>query len=164
MKLAGRLPLLALGALLAIVACGAPPPPPVTPEPSPTPSDEALPPQPPTAVLTFPGGQPTAGDLGTYVYRGAGSDAPWLPGEPLAVPPTGALGQVFLSEALRVTSWSARLGLAGREPRPGELREIGAGEGPIIFELPSGAWTLQVEVSFGDGIGGAAYYWLLGQG
>lgn len=165
MKLARRLPLLALGALLAIVACGAPTPPP-TPEPStsPTTSDEQPLPQPPTAVLNFPGGQPTAADLGTYVYRGTGSDAPWLPGEPIAVPPTGAIGQVFLSEPVRVASWSAWLALTGRKPGPGEPRQIGAGEGPIMFELPSGTWTLQLRVEFADGIGGATYYWQLSQG
>ncbi|MDQ2964359.1 MAG: hypothetical protein M3R57_00700 [Chloroflexota bacterium] len=169
MKLAGRLSLLALGALLATVACGAPIPPtppipPPLPDVSTTPSGEQLPSEPPTAVLNFPGGQPTAGDLGTYVYRGTGSDAPWLPGEPVAVPPAGALAQVFLSEPLRVASWSVWLALAGRKPGPGEPRQIGAGEGPITFELPSGTWTLQLQVEFGDGIGIATYYWLLGQG
>jgi hypothetical protein len=165
------LPLL-LGALLATVACGAPPPvspepPPVSPEPpptSPTPTGEPLPPQPPVAVLNFPGGQPTAGDLGTYSYRGAGSDAPWLPGERVAVPPAGALAQVVLSEPLRVTSWWARVAPAGRAPGIGEEREIATGEGPIVFELPTGAWTLQLSVQFGDGIGEATWYWQLGQG
>jgi hypothetical protein len=157
-----HLPLL-LGALLAITACGAPPPP-VTPEPSPASKGEPIPQQPPVAVLSFPGGQPTAGDLGTYIYRGAGSDAPWLPGEPLAVPPAGALAQVFLSEPLRVTSWRARVAPAGHTPGIGEEREIAMGEGPIVFELPSGAWTLQLSVQFGDGIGEATWYWQLGQG
>jgi hypothetical protein len=156
------LPLL-LGALLAITACSAPSPP-VTPEPSPASTGEPIPQQPPVAVLSFPGGQPTAGDLGTYIYRGAGSDAPWLPGEPLAVPPAGALAQVFLSEPLRVTSWRARVAPAGRAPGIGEEREIDMGEGPIVFELPSGAWTLQLSVQFGDGIGEATWYWQLGQG
>jgi hypothetical protein len=156
-----HLPLL-LGALLAITACGAPPPPATT-EASPA-STEPIPQQPPVAVLSFPGGQPTAGDLGTYIYRGAGSDAPWLPGEPLAVPPTGALAEVFLSEPLRVTSWRARVAPAGRAPGIGEEREIATGEGPIVFELPSGAWTLQLSVQFGDGIGEATWYWQLGQG
>jgi hypothetical protein len=154
------IPLL-LGALLAIAACGAPPP---TPEPSPTSTGEPLAPQPPAAVLSFPGGQPTVGDLGTYVYRDAGSDAPWLPGEPVAVPPAGVLCQVFLSEPLRVTAWRARVAPAGRAPGIGQEREIAAGEGPMIFELPSGAWTLQLSVQFGDGIGDATYYWQLGQG
>lgn len=156
------LPLL-LGALLAITACGAPPPP-VTPVASPTSTGDPIPQQPPVAVLNFPGGQPTAGDLGTYIYRGAGSDAPWLPGERVAVPPAGALGQVFLSEAIRVASWRARVAPAGRAPGIGEEREIATGEGPIVFELPTGAWTLQLSVQFGDGIGEATYYWQLGQG
>jgi hypothetical protein len=34
----------------------------------------------------------------------------------------------------------------------------------MIFELPSGGWTLQLSVQFGDGIGEATYYWQLGQG
>lgn len=163
MKYGALVPLL-LGALLAITACGAPPPPPVTPEPSPTSSGESVTPQPPAAVLNFPGGQPTVGDLGTYVYRGAGSAAPWLPGEPVAVPPAGALCQVFLSEPLRVTSWRARVAPAGRAPGIGQEREIATGEGPMIFELPTGAWTLQLSVQFGDGIGEATWYWQLGQG
>jgi len=158
---------LALGALLAISACGAPAPPatpPATAEATPIPTDEPFPPQPPVAVLTLPGGQPTAGDLGTYIYRGAGSDAPWLPGEPIAVPPTGAIGTVFLSEPLRVTQWWARVAPAGRAPRIGEAREIATGDGAVSFELPTGAWTLEVSLQFGDGVGSAAYYWQLGQG
>jgi hypothetical protein len=151
-----------LGALLAIAACGAPPP--VTPEPFPTLVGDPVAAQPPTAVLTFPGGQPTAGDLGTYIYRGAGSDSPWLPGEPIAVPPTGAVGQVFLSEPLTVASWQVWAFPAGQVPGIGQERQIAAGEGPIVFDLPSGAWTLQLSVQFGDGIGDATWYWLLGQG
>lgn len=157
-----RLVPLALGALLATSACGAPAPP-TTPEPSPTPTGELVPPQPPVAVLSFPGGQPTAGDLGTYVYRGAGSDSPWLPGEPIAVPAAGALGEVFLSEPLRVTTWWARVAPAGRAPRPGEAREIATGDGAIAFELPTGTWTVEVSVQFAEGIGSATYYWQLGQ-
>ena len=167
MRLADRLPLLVLGALLATVACGAPQPP-VTPVPTPTaeaaPPNEPIGPQPPIAVLSFPGGQPTAGDLGTYVYRGTGSDSPWLPGEPVAVPPVGALGEVFLSESLLVTAWSARVSPAGRPPGAGDLREIASGHGRIVFELPTGAWTLQLSAQFGNEIGDATYYWQLGQG
>jgi len=163
MKLLGRVLPVLLGALLAITACGAPPPP-VTPEPSHTARGEPPPTKPPVAVLSFPGGQPTAGALGTYIYRGAGSDAPWLPGEPMAVPPAGALGQVFLSEPLKVASWRARVAPAGRAPGIGEEREIATGEGPIAFELPTGTWTLQLSVQFGDGIGEATWYWRLGQG
>jgi hypothetical protein len=151
-----------LGALLAIAACGAPPP--VIPQPATTPAGEPVAAQPPLAVLTFPGGQPTAGDLGTYIYRGAGSDSPWLPGEPVTVPAAGALGEVFLSEPLTVTGWQARVAPAGQVPRIGEGREIASGEGPMVFELPTGAWTLQLAVQFGDGIGDATWYWLLGQG
>lgn len=161
MRFGERLLPLLLGALLAAVACGAPPP---TPEPAPASTDEARPQQPPVAVLNFPGGQPTAGDLGTYIYRGAGSDSPWLPGEPVAIPPAGALGQVFLSEPLKVTSWRARVAPAGRVPGIGEGREIATGEGSIVLELPTGAWTLQLSIQFGDGIGEATYFWQLGQG
>jgi hypothetical protein len=162
-RLAGQLLLVLLGALLAIAACGAPQPA-LTPRPSPMASGDPPPPQPPIAVLTFPGGQPTAGDLGSYAFRGAGSDSPWLPGEPIAVPPAGALGEVFLSEPLRVASWWARVAPAGRVPGTGEVREIGAGDGAIAFELPAGGWTLQLTVQFGDGIGDATWYWQLGQG
>jgi len=163
-RLVTRLPLVALGALLATVACGAPPP--ITPEPATaTPSTGEPPPPPlPIAVLSFPGGGPVAGDLGSYDYRGTGSSSPWLPGEPISIPPTGSLGEVFLSEPLRVTSWSARVAPAGRMPHAGEPREIGAGEGPIKVELPTGSWTLELNVEFGDGVGSATYYWELGQG
>lgn len=154
-------PVVFLGALLAIAACGAPPP--VTPEPATTPSGEPVAAQPPRAVLAFPGGRPTAGELGTYIYRGAGSDSPWLPGEPVTVPAAGTLGEVFLSEQVPVTGWQARVAPAGQVPRIGEGREIASGEGPMIFELPTGAWTLQLSVQFGDGIGDATWYWLLGQ-
>jgi hypothetical protein len=105
-----------------------------------------------------------AGDLGTYIYRGAGSDSPWLPGAPVAVPPTGALAEVFLSEPLPIASWSARVVPAGRPPGLGEPREIGAGEDRVVFELPTGTWNLQVTIQFGDGIGEATYFWELGQG
>jgi hypothetical protein len=131
---------------------------------SPDATGEPGPPQPPIAVLTFPGGQPVAGDLGTYIYRGAGSDSPWLPGEPVAIPPTGALAEVFLSEPVPIASWSARVAPPGQEPRIGEARQIGTGEGPIAFELPTGAWTLAVTVQFGDGIGEATWFWALSQG
>jgi hypothetical protein len=154
---------LALGALLALSACGAPPSP-SSPQPLPTATGELEAPEPPLAVLTFPGGTPTAGDLGSYVYHGAGSDSPWLPGAPIAVPPAGALGQVFLSEPLRLTSWWARVAPAGRAPRPGEAREIASGDGAISFELSTGTWTLEVSVQFADGVGSATYYWQLGQG
>jgi hypothetical protein len=163
-KLGGLIPPLLVGALLAVTACGAPPPPPLTPEPSPTSTGDPVAAQPPVAVLTYPGGQPTAGDLGTYIYRGAGSDSPWLPGEPVTVPAVGALGEVFLSEPLTVTDWQARVAPAGRVPRIGEGSQIAAGEGSMAFELPTGAWTLQLSVRFGDGIGEATWYWQLGQG
>ncbi len=162
MTFSNRLIPLLLGALLATVACGAPPPP-ATPGPPPAPTDEPLPQQPPVAVLTFQGGQPTAGDLGTYIYRGAGSDSPWLPGEPVAIPPAGAFGEVFLGEPLTVTSWRVRVAPAGRVPGIGEGREIALGEGRIAFELPTGSWTLQLSVQFGDGAGEATWYWQLGQ-
>jgi hypothetical protein len=105
-----------------------------------------------------------AGDLGTYIYRGAGSDSPWLPGEPVAVPASGAIAEVFLSEALPIASWTARVAPTGQEPKIGEPREIAAGEGPIAFELPTGRWTLALAIQFGDGIGEATYFWELGQG
>jgi hypothetical protein len=162
-RIAGPLPLLILGALLAAAACGAPPsttPPPATQEPT----GEPAPPQPPLAVLTFPGGRPVAGELGTYIYRGAGSDSPWLPGEPVAVPPSGAQAEVFLSEAIPIASWTARLGPTGRAPEIGEPRQIATGEDPIVFELPTGAWTLELTVEFADGIGSATYFWALSQG
>jgi hypothetical protein len=162
-NVARRLAVLAIGALLATVACGAPPSKTSPPPASIDATGEPPLPQPPIAVLTFAGGEPVAGDLGTYTYRGTGSEAPWLAGEPVAVPPTGALAQVFLSEPLPIASWWARVAPTGRQPRLGEPREIGTGAGPIAFELPTGAWTLELSVQFGDGIGDATYFWELGQ-
>ena len=60
---------------------------PATSEPSPADGPSATVPgrdSPPEALLAAEGGDPVAGQLGTYVWFESGSDSPWLPGAPLA--------------------------------------------------------------------------------
>ena len=129
--------------------------PPVTVAPSPTvtPADG-----PPGATLTVDGGDPVAGQLGTFVWRESGSDAPWLPGAPIAVGAGEAL-VVSLDPSIAVAEWSARYAPAGSDAADGTA-PAGDGAGPTVVTAPPvGRWTVAVTITFGDDLGEATYYW-----
>jgi hypothetical protein len=165
--------------LLAVTVCGctaaptsttptAPPAAPVTATPSRTiPSSAEA--QPPAAVLAVNGQGSYAAVLGTYVYRGAGSDAPWLPARALrsvAVPAGGRL-VVRLADQRVIGAWSARTAPAGDDQgvtvsglaeQPDENRRSAVIE---LLAPPPGSWVLAVTLDYADGSGSASYFWLV---
>ena len=123
---------------------------------------------PPLALLSVDGGEPMTGALGTYVYEGSGSDAPWLPAaslEPVQVP-AGATLELTLESASAFVSWSAQV--AAAEDVRGESRTgLGQSEGSermksAAFASPeAGQWVLAVRVFYPDDRGDAFLFWLL---
>ena len=113
---------------------------------------------PPLADLAVDGGDPVAGELGTYVWGRGGSDAPWLPGAPIRAA-TGEVLTVSLVPDLRVSGWSALLAPAAGDETG--AAPVGAGAGPLDMTAPaSGSWTLAVTIEFGD-LGTATWFWRL---
>jgi hypothetical protein len=166
-----------LGAALALwvaAGCGAAPPSPIpsnavsSGEPvSPAATTDAS--RPPAAVLSVNGQGRREGELGTYVYRGAGSDSPWLPArslESVAVPAGARLG-VRLADRRLIGAWSARVAAAADEQgvptrpladEPDASRRWAA----LEFTAPGpGSWVLEVSLDYGDGSGSGAYFWLI---
>ena len=142
-------------------ASGTVTPPPASPRPSPTAASV-----PPAAVLTL-GRSRHEGELGTYVYQGAGADAPWLPSRALdRVPAKRGAPMVFSLEQGAVVAWSIRFAPAGDAQgaaarRHGE-RDAGSPARAIrIPSLPAGRWVLEVRVVYADEAGDGAYYWYL---
>jgi hypothetical protein len=146
----------------AVAGCAGAPP---TTDPTPTepvPTVELPGTGPPAAQLLVQGSsEPGAtGQLGTYIWRGEGSDAPWLPGTP-AWASAGAGLVIHLSADEPLDHWTARFRVAG-DHEPGGTRELASGAGPVASGAPTaGAWSLQVLVTFAGGQGEAAYYWRL---
>ena len=115
---------------------------------------------PPDALLAAEGGDPVAGQLGTFVWFQTGSDSPWLPGAPLAVG-AGEPLTVSLAPDDGIRAWAARFVPA---PAGGPDGAVTLGEGPGIprFDAPGpGEWTVEVFVEFAAGAGDARYYWRL---
>ena len=151
-------------AAVAVLGCG----PTVTPpEPtSPAPSTTPIPPSPtlagrdapPDAFLAAEGGEPVTGQLGTYVWFGTGSDAPWLTGAPLTVGSGEPLSLKVEPEG-RIAAWEVR-DLPAGAGGPEEARTIAKGTGTPAFEAPgSGTWTVEVTLEFAGGAGRATYFW-----
>lgn len=139
-------------------ATPAPPSPPATPTP-PSPSLAGRD-APPDAVLAAEGGDPVIGQLGTYVWFGTGSDAPWLTGALLAVGSGESLRLNVVPEG-RIATWEVR-GLPAAAHGPEEARTIAKGHGTPAFEAPGpGTWTVEVTLEFAGGAGRAAYFWRL---
>jgi hypothetical protein len=116
--------------------------------------------QPPTALLA-PADRTSprvVGQLGGYTWRGVGSDAPWLPGSPLAVR-AGAPLTLVLEPGLPIESWHALVTM--QDDRLGEhATAAGEGTGTVgLAGLPPGRWILAIQVVFEGGAGDAAYYW-----
>ena len=116
---------------------------------------------PPEATVAVDGGDPVTGQLGTYVWGESGSDAPWLPGTPIAVG-AGETLVVALAPPVTVSDWSARYGPAEADGPDGAV-PLAAGTGPPAFTAPPvGRWTVAVTIRFADGLGEATYSWAVG--
>ena len=113
---------------------------------------------PPAALLAAEGGDPVAGQLGTYTWKETGSDAPWLPGAPIAIG-MGEPLSVGVAGGLPVGPWVARARPSGTSL---PARPLGDGSDIIAFGAPdAGVWSLAVEIHFADGSGVATYFWEL---
>jgi hypothetical protein len=136
-----------------------------TPSPSPALAASLPPatnPQPPDALISIGGAGPIAGALGTYTWLGTGSDAPWLRGTPVKLPPGGA-ATVSLQPPAATASWSVR------KAKPGDTdgstaRQIASGTGAVEFTVPSDAGTILLTVDFAANAGTANYFWALSPG
>ena len=116
--------------------------------------------EPPAATLAVEGGDPVAGQLGSFTWNEGGSDSPWLPGTPVDVG-AGEVLTVTIADGVAVDDWSARRVPAGTTDGVGAVR-LGGGPAPVTFDAPApGSWSVQVLVRFAGGLGSAAYYWQL---
>ena len=123
-----------------------------------SPPAPSLPADPPRATLAADGGDPVAGQLGSYAWRDGGSDSPWLPGAPIAVG-AGEPLTVLVGDGVPVATWTARRVPAGTANGVGAIA-LGAGSDPVAFAAPdTGSWSVQVDIQFADDLGSAAYYW-----
>lgn len=115
---------------------------------------------PPSAALAVDGGDPVAGQLGSYTWLDGGSDSPWLPGTPLGVGAREPL-TVTIGDGVAVAEWSTRRVPAGTANGTGAV-SLGAGGPPVVFSAPGpGTWSVQLTVRFAGGIGEASYHWQL---
>ncbi len=115
---------------------------------------------PPDALLAAEGGDPVAGQLGTYVWLMTGSDSPWLPGAPLAVGAGEPLTVTLVPDGA-IRAWTARY-VPAAAGGPEGATSLGGGAGTPQFEAPGpGAWTVEVFVQFAPGVGDARYFWRL---
>lgn len=115
---------------------------------------------PPDALLAAEGGDPVAGQLGTFVWFQTGSDSPWLPGAPLAVG-AGEPLTVSLAPDDGIRAWTARIVPAAAGGPDGAVT-LGEGPGIPRFDAPGpGEWTVEVFVEFAAGAGDARYFWRL---
>ena len=115
---------------------------------------------PPEALLAAEGGDPVAGQLGTYVWLESGSDSPWLPGAPLAVG-AGEPLTVTLAPDGEMRAWSARY-VPAAAGGPEGATSLANGATSPRFDAPGpGAWTVEVFVEFAPGVGDAHYFWRL---
>jgi len=127
--------------------------------PTPKPTPEPPIPEPPGASIAVDGGDPVVGELGSFGWKNAGSDSPWLDGSPIHVGAGERL--VFtLSEPVAIETWQVSRVIPGDRDGTGAVgMSEGSGE-PITFDAPpSGSWSVGVSVLFADNLGGAVYYW-----
>ena len=130
--------------------------------PAPTATPDPPPPslaEPPSASLAVDGGDTVTGSLGSFTWGDGGSDSPWLPGAPIAVG-SGEPLVVTLADGVAVKDWLAKRVPAETTDGAGAIAIGDGASSPITFLAPgSGDWSVQVLVTFGDGLGSAAYYW-----
>jgi hypothetical protein len=120
-----------------------------------------VPSAPPTALLGAAGSELVAGELGSYTWQQAGSDAPWIivPARNAARMPSPYRIELEPGpEPLRwIVAWAPiERGLAGA------IAGHAQGSGAIRFPGPDGrgAWSLRLEADFGS-LGRATWYWRL---
>jgi hypothetical protein len=134
---------------------------PALPTPSPAPSSAAPAvsgDRPPDAHLAAEGGDPVAGQLGSYIWADGGSDSPWLPGARVTVG-AGEPLTITLDPPVAVASWRAR-SVPSTADGPDGAVVLGEGVGVPAFAAPgAGVWTIEVHVIFVDGAGDASYFW-----
>ena len=115
--------------------------------------------EPPQATLAAEGGDPVAGTLGSFTWGDGGSDSPWLPGAPIAVAPGEPL-TVHLADDVPIVDWTAKRDAATTADGIGAVAIATGGAALVSFPaLPPGAWSVQLVITFGDGLGSGAYYW-----
>lgn len=115
---------------------------------------------PPAASLAAEGGDPVAGQLGSYTWLEAGSDSPWLQGTPVSVGAREPL-TITIGDGVAVADWSARRVQSGIADGTGAVG-LGYGGPPVTFAAPGpGTWSVQVTVRFAGDVGSATYYWQL---
>jgi len=126
-----------------------------TPRPSPDPAGD-----PPLAQLAGLAGDAVDGDLGSFVWDGLVSDAPWIVGAARGTASPGAGLSVSFQPGGRVRAWRARWArVSGGEA--GTPSAAGAGtSGRILLTAPRavGTWSLQLTTDFGAGRS-ATWYW-----
>jgi hypothetical protein len=121
-----------------------------------SPSTSSLP---PAASLAAEGGEPVAGQLGSFTWGDGGSDSPWLPGAPIAVGAAEPLAVSF-ADPTPTGAWTAVWAPADDRTGTGTVA-LGDGSGPIGFAITApGRWTVAVTVAFLQG-GSATWYWLV---
>jgi hypothetical protein len=116
---------------------------------------------PPDATLQVEGGDPVIGQLGSFGWNGAASDAPYLPGFPIHVGNGERLTFRMLSP---VTIGQWQVSRVPPSSVPGGVDGlVGMGEGTgnaISFAAPpKGTWAVSVSVWFAEPLGSAVYYW-----
>jgi hypothetical protein len=120
---------------------------------------------PPIARLLLPG-TAAAGALGSFAYREAYSDSPWLAASslpPVAVPAGRPQLTIALPPGRQFVRWSATYAAAD-DPSAAVIAPLADGAGDErgrtrIDSPPAGAWVIQVHLTFVDSEGDAAYYW-----
>lgn len=115
---------------------------------------------PPEGRLAVEGGDPVVGELGTWSWNNAGSDAPWLPGYPIHVG-VGERLTFALAERVPIESWTVSRVPPSSVPGNDGAVEMGDGTtGAIAVPAPPvGKWSVSVHVLFGGNLGDASYYW-----
>jgi len=117
--------------------------------------------EPPAAAMAVEGGDSVVGQLGSFTWKNAGSDAPWLDGSPIHV---GAGERLTMTMAAQVqlSAWTVRRQPTGAGDGIGAVGIAeGSGE-PVTFDAPPpGSWTVNVDVWFGETLGSASYFWLV---
>jgi len=106
------------------------------------------------------GGAPARGELGSYVWDGAGSDSPWLvPPEAAGVRVRGPYA-VTVVPPLVVERWEAAWARVGRDGAGDPEGAVTGDGGPVAVPGPgaAGTWSLMVDIRFAGG-NHAAWYW-----
>ena len=102
------------------------------------------------------------GELGSFLWDGLGSDAPWIVPATASHVASGGYLEVVVAPPRESDHWTARWApVAGGAPGdPSATAEGGAGGIRLTAPSRPGTWGLALEVSFGDGRRGT-WYWRL---